>query len=126
MTTYKETLCSPSSSSPLALESPSLSEVSEQDELQNFTLKMNSATNPETEAKRLEFWILSVRKFGEQLRCLSLYEEKNTSFHPQQNSFFQSAWYVQTTTCPRKGRHPSILHYVLSLKIKIFRNRKSY
>ena len=51
---------------------------------------MNSATNPETEAKRLEFWILSVRKFGQQLRSLSLYEEKNTNFHPQKNSFFQS------------------------------------
>ena len=59
---------------------------------------MNSATNPETEAKRLEFWILSVRKFGEQLRCLSLYEEKNTSFHPQKKFPPQQTRRIQLET----------------------------
>ena len=81
---------SASSSSPLALECSNL-EKSEQEELQNFSLKMESAANPEDEQKRLEFWIACVKKFGEQLRALSLYsDEKKSNFNSQKNSFFET------------------------------------
>ena len=90
LTSFEDSLHSPSSSSSLAIECSSSTEKSEQEELQSFSQKMDSTTNPETETKRLEFWILSVRKFGEQLRSLSIYEEKNANFHPQKNSFFES------------------------------------
>ena len=52
---------------------------------------MESAANPEIEHKRLEFWIACVKKFGDQLRLLSLYsDEKKNNFNSQKNSFFET------------------------------------
>ena len=53
---------------------------------------MDSAANPETEHKRLEFWIACVKKFGDQLRSLSLYDEKKNNFNSQKNSFFETPY----------------------------------
>ena len=90
LTSFEDSLHSPSSSSsPLALECSSSTEKSEQEELQSFSLKMDSAASPETEQKRLEFWIACVKKFGDQLRSLSLYDEKKNNFNSQKNSFFE-------------------------------------
>ena len=56
LTSFEDSLHTPSSSSsPLALECSSLSKKSEHEELQNFSLKIDSAASPETEQKRLEF-----------------------------------------------------------------------
>ena len=41
--------------------------VSEQDELNSFDAKLSNATDPDKEKSRLEYFILNVRKFGEQL-----------------------------------------------------------
>ena len=91
LTSFEDSLHSPSSSSsPLALECSSSTEKSEQEELQSFSLKMDSAANPETEHKRLEFWIACVKKFGDQLRSLSLYADKKNNFNSQKNSFFET------------------------------------
>ena len=77
---------SSSSSSPapvLAIESSGLSSsssatiVSEQDELKSFDAKLSNTTDPEKEKRRLEYFIFNVRKFGEQLRSLALYDDKN-------------------------------------------------
>ena len=81
---------SSSSSSPLSLECSSL-EKSEQQELQTFSLKLESAANPEDEQKRLEFWIACVKKFEEQLRAISLYsDEKKNNSNSHKNSFFEN------------------------------------
>ena len=73
--------------SPLAICS-SLEKV-EDTELQSFSLKLESASNPENEKKRLEFWIITIKKFSEQLRQLSLYSDEKKSHKPK-NSFFES------------------------------------
>ena len=57
-------------------------------------LKLMNTSDPGTETKRLEFWLLSIKKFSDQLRSLSFYEEKNqNNFHSQnsRNSFFQNS-----------------------------------
>ena len=98
---FEDSLHTPSSSSsPLALECSSLSEKSEHEELQNFSLKMISAASPETEQKRLEFWISCVKKFGDQIRSLSLYDDKKNSFHSHKNSFFEA---------PHQNRHGGLI-----------------
>ena len=69
-------------SSPLAIcSSP---EKVEQTELQSFSLKLESQSSPEKEKKRLEFWIITVKKFSDQLRQLSLYsDDKKTQQKPK-------------------------------------------
>ena len=82
---------SDSPSSPLAL--CSSLEKSEDKELQTFSLKLESAANPEDETKRLEFWISCIKKFSEQLRAISLYsdeEKKKNNSSSHKNSFFES------------------------------------
>ena len=77
---FEETLHpSDSSSSPLAL-CYGL-EKSETTELETFSAKLESAANPENEKKRLDFWLSCVKKFSEQMRQISLYndEKKNNS-----------------------------------------------
>ena len=90
MQQFETTLHPPdSSSSPLAL--CSSLEKSEDKELQTFSLKLESAANPEDETKRLEFWISCVKKFSEQLRAISLYsDEKKNNSSSHKNSFFES------------------------------------
>ena len=39
--------------------------VSEQDELNSFDAKLSNATDPDKEKRRLEYFILNVRKFGD-------------------------------------------------------------
>ena len=69
-------------SSPLAICS-SLEKV-EQTELQSFSLKLESQSNPENEKKRFEFWIVTIKKFSDQLRQLSLYsDDKKTHQKPK-------------------------------------------
>ena len=50
-------------------------------ELETFSAKLESAANPENEKKRLDFWLSCVKKFSEQMRQISLYndEKKNNS-----------------------------------------------
>ena len=69
-------------SSPLAIcSSP---EKVEQTELQSFSLKLENQSSPEKEKKRLEFWIITVKKFSDQLRQLSLYsDDKKTHQKPK-------------------------------------------
>ena len=77
---FEETLHpSNSASSPLAL-CYGL-EKNESTELETFSAKLESAANPENKAKRLNFWLSSVKKFSEQMRQVSLYNEdkKNSS-----------------------------------------------
>ena len=84
-----ETSLHPSDSLPSPLAICSSLEKVEDTELQSFSLKLESASNPDNEKKRLEFWIITIKKFSEQLRQLSLYSDEKKS-HNSKNSFFES------------------------------------
>ena len=116
---FEETLHPPDSApSPLAL-CYGL-EKSEATELLTFSLKLESAANPENEKKRLDFWLSCVKKFSEQMRQISLYSDekksnsKNSFFespqpHPHQNRQRGASLKVSCVTCPtfhmsKKGR----------------------
>ena len=62
-----------SSSDPLAICMEDLTNKSEITEIEFFTTKLNSASSPELEKKRLTFWLDSIRKLALQMRKMSLY-----------------------------------------------------
>ena len=75
----------------LAIEATSTADGNEQHELKSFDAKLSNTTDPEVEKKRLEFFILNIKKFGEQLRSLALYDDKqqqNSHSNSHRNSFF--------------------------------------
>ena len=81
---YEETINpSASSSSPLAICFEDLTQKSESAEMSTFTARLESASDPESETKRLNFWLASIRKLSLQMRQLSLYsEEKKPNIKP--------------------------------------------
>ena len=62
-----------SSSDPLAICMEDLTKKSEITEIEFFTTKLDSASDPELEKKRLTFWLDSIRKLALQMRKMSLY-----------------------------------------------------
>ena len=111
--TYEDTLnTSASTTSPLALCFEDLTDKSESAEMSSFTAKLESAADPESETKRLNFWLSSIRKLSLQIRQLSLYsEEKKTNIkpsfydHPQritQNKQGGASLKVSCVVCPNK------------------------
>ena len=66
-----------SSTDPLAICMEDLTTKTELSEIQSFTNRLESASDPEQEQKRLSFWLESIRKLALQMRQLSLYSEEN-------------------------------------------------
>ena len=62
-----------SSSDPLAICMEDLTKKSEITEIEFFTNKLDSASDPQQEKKRLTFWLDSIRKLALQMRKMSLY-----------------------------------------------------
>ena len=62
-----------SSSDPLAICMEDLTKKSEITEIEFFTTKLDSASDPEQEKKRLTFWLDSIRKLALQMQKMSLY-----------------------------------------------------
>ena len=72
---YEESLNTSDSPTPLLAICSSTDQV-EQNELQSFSVKLENQSSPEKEKKRLEFWLITVKKFSDQLRQLSLYSDE--------------------------------------------------
>ena len=85
---YEETLNSSDSPTPL-LAICSTTDSVELNELQQFSVKLENQSSPEKEKKRLEFWLITVKKFSDQLRQLSLYSDEKNTYHKPKNSFFE-------------------------------------
>ena len=66
------------SSDPLAICLEDLTNKSEITELEFFSTKLNSASSPELEMKRLTFWLNSIRKLALQMRKMSLYMDEKS------------------------------------------------
>ena len=67
-----------SSSDPLAICMEDLTKKSEITEIEFFTTKLDSASDPELEKKRLTFWLDSIRKLALQMRKMSLYIDEKS------------------------------------------------
>ena len=67
-----------SSSDPLAICMEDLTKKSELSEIDFFTNKLESASDPQQEQKRLNFWLDSIRKLALQIRQMSLYSEEKS------------------------------------------------
>ena len=67
-----------SSSDPLAICMEDLTKKSELSEIDFFTNKLDSASDPQQERKRLNFWLDSIRKLALQMRQMSLYSEEKS------------------------------------------------
>ena len=77
-----------SSSDPLAICMEDLTNKTEITEIEFFTTKLNSASNPELEKKRLTFWLDSIRKLALQMRKMSLYMDEKSP--PPTTSFLSN------------------------------------
>ena len=77
-----------SSSDPLAICMEDLTKKSELSEIDFFTNKLDSASDPQQEQKRLNFWLDSIRKLALQMRQMSLYSEEKSP--PPTTSFSNS------------------------------------
>ena len=71
-----------SSSDPLAICMEDLTKKSELSEIDFFTNKLDSASDPQQEQKRLNFWLDSIRKLALQMRQMSLYSEEKSPPQP--------------------------------------------
>ena len=76
-----------SSTDPLAICMEDLTTKSELSEIQFFTNRLESASDPQQEQKRLSFWLDSIRKLALQMRQLSLYSEEKS---PPTSNFLNS------------------------------------
>ena len=76
-----------SSSDPLAICMEDLTKKSEITEIEFFTTKLDNASNPELEKKRLTFWLNSIRKLALQMRKMSLYMDEKS---PPTTSFLSN------------------------------------
>ena len=74
---FEESLNTSDSPTPLLAICSSTDQV-EQNELRSFSVKLENQSSPEKEKKRLEFWLITVKKFSDQLRQLSLYSDEKT------------------------------------------------
>merc|ERR1712082_108240 len=84
---YEETLNSSDSPPPL-LAICSTTDSVELNELHQFSVKLENQSSPEKEKKRLEFWLITVKKLSDQLRQLSLYSDNKNTHQRPKNSFF--------------------------------------
>ena len=75
-------------SDPLAICLEDLTNKSEITELEFFSTKINSASSPELEMKRLTFWLNSIRKLALQMRKMSLYVDEKSP--PPTTSFLSN------------------------------------
>ena len=76
------------STSPLAICMEDLTQKTESTEMQSFTSRLESASDPDLEKKRLNFWLASIRKLSTQMRQLSLYQEEKKPLS-NQSSFYE-------------------------------------
>ena len=77
----------PSSTDPLAICMENLTTKSEITEIQSFTSRLESVSDPVQEEKRLSFWLESIRKLALQIRQLSLYSDDKKP--PPHNQFYE-------------------------------------
>ena len=96
-----------SSTDPLAICMENLTTKTELSEIQSFTNRLESASDPEQEQKRLSFWLESIRKLALQMRQLSLYSEEKTPPHQQ---FFEQPLKKNTARGGQQGGPPSKFH----------------
>ena len=76
------------STDPLAICMEDLTKRTESTEILSFTSRLENASDPELEEKRLSFWLASIRKLALQMRQLSLYTEDKKPL-PHQNFYEQ-------------------------------------
>ena len=86
---YEQTLNpTAASTDPLAICMEDLTKRTESTEIQSFTSRLENASDPELEEKRLSFSLASIRKLALQMRQLSLYTEDKKPL-PHQNFYEQ-------------------------------------
>ena len=94
---------SPSSTDPLAICMENLTTKSETTEIQSFTSRLESASDPVQEEKRLSFWLESIRKLALQMRQLSLYSDDKKP--PPHNQFYEQPLKHNSAKGGQQGGH---------------------
>ena len=88
---YEQTLNpTTTSTDPLAICMENLTNKTESTEIQSFTSRLENASDPGLEQKRLSFWLESIRKLAPQMRQLSLYTEEEKPPPPPTKTFMNS------------------------------------